>query len=440
MAKLINTDALSKGLKGTLDEVKELITIEKDRAEAVEDNIKSIANKNSTYINNINTELTDIKSKINRYTYKNSTHDGNGNYPVQYFKIGTMVVDNSSNYGNINISGRIGGWEQSNSATFDIMFLNRSSAKDGRTITSTVSASGEYDLAISKCDIHIYRQEDTSAKIYLRLEGYYLIDVSYSYFQHSLTPDSAVQEKPTGELIWTLSGAPKTILSTSGVLSQTGQPTNSDDLTTKNYVDNAIAALAAHTHPHPQPGNYFVNGFAGMTNDGVMEVGKYQDWHNTNDETIDYSVRVQCDSSNGNTVLLPQKNGRLAVLEDCGAFLNRNNEQVPKEFRMQFLQTSGDDVTMPNTNWWSLIRLQHGGYDAGYWQDVAVSFDGYMKIRYNQNGNYGPWRQVAFTDQLEGLNGGNADSINGHQIWTGTQAQYDSLASKSDTTLYFIKG
>lgn len=201
---------------------------------------------------------------------------------------------------------------------------------------------------------------------------------------------------------------------------------------TKDYVDNQVGN---HSHPHPQPGNYFVNGFAGMTNDGVMEVGKYQDWHNTDDETIDYSVRVQCDSSNGNTVLLPQKSGRLAVLEDCGAFLNRNNDintvESNKQHKMQFIQTSGDTDLMPDQYWWSLIRLQHGGYDAGYWQDVAVSFDGNMKIRYNQNGDFGPWRQVAFTDQL---------GLNGYQLWTGTQAEYDALTSKSDKTLYFIKG
>ncbi len=34
--------------------------------------------------------------------------------------------------------------------------------------------------------------------------------------------------------------------------------------------------------------------------------------------------------------------------------------------------------------------------------------------------------------------GGTANSVNGLTLWTGTQAQYNALASKSDTTLYFI--
>ena len=36
-------------------------------------------------------------------------------------------------------------------------------------------------------------------------------------------------------------------------------------------------------------------------------------------------------------------------------------------------------------------------------------------------------------------NGGNADTIGGFSIWSGTQAQYDAIEIKSDTTLYFIK-
>lgn len=36
-------------------------------------------------------------------------------------------------------------------------------------------------------------------------------------------------------------------------------------------------------------------------------------------------------------------------------------------------------------------------------------------------------------------NGGNADTIGGFSIWSGTQAQYDAIETKLDTTLYFIK-
>lgn len=37
-------------------------------------------------------------------------------------------------------------------------------------------------------------------------------------------------------------------------------------------------------------------------------------------------------------------------------------------------------------------------------------------------------------------NGGNANTVGGYTIWVGTQAQYDAISSKSNTTIYMIKG
>ena len=36
-------------------------------------------------------------------------------------------------------------------------------------------------------------------------------------------------------------------------------------------------------------------------------------------------------------------------------------------------------------------------------------------------------------------NGGNSATVGGFTIWTGTQTEYDSIGTKSNTTLYFIK-
>jgi hypothetical protein len=35
-------------------------------------------------------------------------------------------------------------------------------------------------------------------------------------------------------------------------------------------------------------------------------------------------------------------------------------------------------------------------------------------------------------------NGGNSDTVGGFSLWTGTQEQYDSIATKSSTTIYMI--
>ena len=36
-------------------------------------------------------------------------------------------------------------------------------------------------------------------------------------------------------------------------------------------------------------------------------------------------------------------------------------------------------------------------------------------------------------------NGGNAATVGGYTIWTGTQTEYDALGTYSDTTIYMIK-
>lgn len=48
---------------------------------------------------------------------------------------------------------------------------------------------------------------------------------------------------------------------------------------------------------------------------GVMEIGKYLDFHNDNNER-DYSTRLYTDGNYGNDVLMPKKNGRLLVESD----------------------------------------------------------------------------------------------------------------------------
>ena len=39
----------------------------------------------------------------------------------------------------------------------------------------------------------------------------------------------------------------------------------------------------------------------------------------------------------------------------------------------------------------------------------------------------------------DNIDGGNASTVNGFSIWSGTQAEYDSIGTKSDTTIYLIR-
>ena len=63
----------------------------------------------------------------------------------------------------------------------------------------------------------------------------------------------------------------------------------------------------------PTSGNWFSGGFPRVATDGVMEVGKYIDFHNANNGTEDYSVRLCVDANNQNVVYLPTGSGTLCL-------------------------------------------------------------------------------------------------------------------------------
>lgn len=57
------------------------------------------------------------------------------------------------------------------------------------------------------------------------------------------------------------------------------------------------------------------NGVAHIGSDGVMEVGRYIDFHRTNVDEVDYVTRVQLGNGTGvNTITLPESSGTLALL------------------------------------------------------------------------------------------------------------------------------
>ena len=53
-----------------------------------------------------------------------------------------------------------------------------------------------------------------------------------------------------------------------------------------------------------------------VASDGVMEVGKYIDFHNSQSESADFSTRFYCSGTYKNTVSLPSDNGTIALIED----------------------------------------------------------------------------------------------------------------------------
>ena len=53
--------------------------------------------------------------------------------------------------------------------------------------------------------------------------------------------------------------------------------------------------------------------------------------------------------------------------------------------------------------------------------------------------NYATVSQIPSIPTSLPANGGNSNTVNGFSIWCGTQGEYDSIDTKSDTTIYLIK-
>ena len=87
--------------------------------------------------------------------------------------------------------------------------------------------------------------------------------------------------------------------------------------TSRGLNDNKTLTYGGYTVYHdgnskgPVSGNWFSGGFPRVGGNGVMEIGKYIDFHNANNGTEDYSVRLCVDANNKNTVYLPNDDGRL---------------------------------------------------------------------------------------------------------------------------------
>lgn len=88
-----------------------------------------------------------------------------------------------------------------------------------------------------------------------------------------------------------------------------------------NALHNGYASSAGNADTVD---GYHVNGsnvapyghIPSIENDGVMEVGKYIDFHNDNSGKLNFSTRLQTTGNYGNSVYLPSHNGTLALISD----------------------------------------------------------------------------------------------------------------------------
>lgn len=74
----------------------------------------------------------------------------------------------------------------------------------------------------------------------------------------------------------------------------------------------------------PASGSWF-KGIPDINSGGVMEVGKYLDFHNANGDTSDYAVRLQTQGNNQVAVNLPTASGTLALTSQLPIVAYSNN-------------------------------------------------------------------------------------------------------------------
>ena len=110
-----------------------------------------------------------------------------------------------------------------------------------------------------------------------------------------------------------------TKLATARTISLTGDVTGS--ITFDGSANKSIATKIAI---FPEAGSWF-KGFAKVNTDGVMEVGKYIDFHNTNNSTDDYNTRIACNNTGTNTLTLPTASGTIALTSDIDSAIGNIN-------------------------------------------------------------------------------------------------------------------
>lgn len=150
-----------------------------------------------------------------------------------------------------------------------------------------------------------------------------------------------------------------------------------------------------------------------------------------NDGNIDFYTNTQNGIASATHTIIDTE----GIFSGCSSGLAVNNTEVKNVQRLQFLQKYGDTNICPDTDWWSVIRTQHGSYTNGYWQEMAYSFHSdIVKYRRNVNGTMHPWREVAWAD------GSNIKSVNVARRLTGYRSTEVTLEGDSNGAWYRLGG
>jgi len=187
-------------------------------------------------------------------------------------------------------------------------------------LDSVYQAKGSYQPAGSYASSgHTHSVKINGATKTIAASGGTAVDLGTYLTSHQSLANCAqtVTTTGTGNAVTSVSKSGSTITVTKGTTFLTSHQslsnyyTKSDvDSKLSNKVDKSVVFLGSS-------GN--VNMFGKIPQigiDGVIEIGKYIDFHYSNTANVDYSVRIQAQGDNSNTVFLPARTGALALTSE----------------------------------------------------------------------------------------------------------------------------
>lgn len=138
-----------------------------------------------------------------------------------------------------------------------------------------------------------------------------------------------------------------------------------------------------------------------IESDGVMEVGRYIDFHNDNNGKHDFSTRLQSTGNYGNEVNLPSASGTLALINDVNNYYWANVK----------ISTSSSTTTSPafsNVYLSNSLHLNNRGHNSIYNgpNDSANGVGGPLN-----NLVFSSWYGVSFTTSCAGLTYTNKNAV-----------------------------
>ena len=148
--------------------------------------------------------------------------------------------------------------------------------------------------------------------------------------------------------------------------------------------------------------NIFQGGVTQVGVDGVMEVGKYIDFHYTgglNDN--DYNIRLICPDTSGNySIEFPQKGGTIALLSDLkSSHIRYTNFDFNDITDPWLTHEVYDGNNAPTESRWNSV-VDWGSDDSNYRIQLGTSYteDSTLYIRHKTNGSWKDWKALAVED------------------------------------------